>query len=181
MRVISGTLKGRVLKGPKTHDTRPVLDQVKESLFNILPNPEGLRVLDIFAGTGAIGIEALSRGAQNAVFIEKDSRALRVLLENLTACNLLERVHVLHRSSDLALKILKKKKAEYDWIFCDPPYDRDLVNQTISDPNLLALTTPETLLIVEHSPRERPESKFWQSVDMREYGQTRMSFLRRIQ
>lgn len=179
MRIISGSLKGHPLKAPKGMNTRPVLDQVKEAIFNILPSPEGLCVLDVFAGTGALGIESLSRGAKEAVFIEKESESTRVLLDNLDRSKLGGQAHVIAKPLEPACRLLRKKKRQFDWIFCDPPYDKGLIARALDNPDFLTLAHPETILIIEHSPRERPDSKHWTVNDSRKYGQTLISFLQK--
>lgn len=181
MRIISGSLKGHPLKAPKGMSTRPVLDQVKEAIFNILPSPEGLCILDVFAGTGALGIEALSRGAKEAAFIEKESESTSVLLENLKRCRLNERAHVIAKPLEPACRLLRKKKRQFDWIFCDPPYDKGLIARALDNPDFLTLAHSETILIIEHSPRERPDSEHWTATNTRRYGQTYISFLRKVE
>ena len=121
MRVITGSARGRRLKTPETYDIRPTTDNVKEALFNILQfDVEGRRVLDLFAGTGQLGIEALSRGAKSAVFVDADRDAVRIVRENLKLCGLSAEV----RQQD-ALSLLRQGGV-YDLIFVDPPYDAGL-------------------------------------------------------
>ena len=121
MRVITGSARGRRLKTPETYDIRPTTDNVKEALFNILQfNIEGRRVLDLFAGTGQLGIEALSRGAKSALFVDADREAVRIVRENLKTCGLTAEV----RQQD-ALSCLREGGV-YDLIFVDPPYDAGL-------------------------------------------------------
>lgn len=180
MRVISGKLGSRPLKSPKGAATRPVLDQVKEAIFNILPSPEGVTVLDLFAGTGALGIEALSRGGTEAVFVESDPACSKILLQNLFDLGIADVAYVIAKPAAIACRLLRKKERHFDWIFCDPPYDRNLLALTLHSPDLLALTRPDTILIVEHSPREPfPENGLWTVHDRRHYGQTVITFARR--
>ena len=121
MRVITGSARGRKLKTPEGRDIRPTTDNVKESLFNILQfDIEGRRVLDLFAGTGQLGIEALSRGAGSAVFVDADREALRIVRENLRTCGLSGEL----RQQD-ALSFLREGVV-FDLIFVDPPYDAGL-------------------------------------------------------
>ena len=121
MRVITGIAGGRKLKAPENYDIRPTSDTVKEALFNILQfDNEGRRVLDLFAGTGQLGIEALSRGAKSALFVDADAAAVKMVRENLRACGLKAEV----RQQD-ALACLRQGGA-YDLIFVDPPYDAGL-------------------------------------------------------
>ena len=119
MRVISGTARGRKLKTPAGSDIRPTGDIIKESIFNIIQfDIEGRRVLDIFAGTGQLGIEALSRGARSAVFVDSSSQAVKLICENLKHCDFSENSKVIRRD---ALKFLQNPE-KFDLIFIDPPY-----------------------------------------------------------
>ena len=123
MRVIAGTLKGRRLKAPTWEGLRPTSDKLRETLFNILaPRIEGARVLDGYAGTGAIGIEALSRGAAHVTFVERDRRAQALIAENLTHCGVLNRYVIIRESIDRALADLPA--ASLDIVLLDPPYDQ---------------------------------------------------------
>ena len=119
MRVITGTARGRVLKELEGLETRPTTGKVKESLFSIIQfDIEGRRVLDLFAGTGQLGIEALSRGAAECVFVERRSDAVHLVQENLALCRLTDRAHV--RQGD-ALAYLRSGE-KFDLVFLDPPY-----------------------------------------------------------
>ena len=121
MRVITGSARGRRLKTPEDYDIRPTTDNVKESLFNILQfDIEGRRVLDLFAGTGQLGIECLSRGAAEASFVDQDRKALAIVKDNLKACGLSGKVY-----QEDALRFLRRGE-RYDLIFVDPPYDAGL-------------------------------------------------------
>ena len=130
MRVISGSVRGRRLKTPENYDIRPTTDNVKESLFNIIQfDIEGRRVLDLFAGTGQLGIEALSRGAESAVFVEQRKDAVQAVRENLVVCGLSDRARVV--SGD-AMSYLKSGE-KFDLIFLDPPYASGLLEQALEE------------------------------------------------
>jgi 16S rRNA (guanine966-N2)-methyltransferase len=123
MRVIAGTLGGRRLKSPGGRTTRPTGERVREAVFGMLGALDGERVLDLFAGTGALGIEALSRGAGHAVFVERDGAVSRVLQENIDALGLTKKQAQIRRSDALlALQSARGRKETYDLIFIDPPY-----------------------------------------------------------
>jgi 16S rRNA (guanine966-N2)-methyltransferase len=123
MRVIAGTLGGRRLKAPRGRATRPTSDRVREALFSILGEIADARVLDLFAGSGALGIEALSRGAAGAVFVERDGSAAAVLRENLRALGIGPERAELRRAEVLgALEKASARGEKYDLIFIDPPY-----------------------------------------------------------
>ena len=128
MRVITGTARGRRLKELVGMETRPTTDKVKESLFSVIQfDIEGRRVLDLFAGTGQLGIEALSRGAAEAVFVEKRMDAVKLVKENLALCDLSENARV-HAGDALAYL---RSGEKFDLIFLDPPYDSDLAEQAL--------------------------------------------------
>jgi 16S rRNA (guanine966-N2)-methyltransferase len=123
MRVIGGELGGRRLQAPRGRATRPTSDRVREALFAMLGELGGARVLDLFAGSGALGIEALSRGADAAVFVERDAAALRALGVNLRALELAPPRAELRRAEALAaLRAARRAKETYDLLFIDPPY-----------------------------------------------------------
>jgi 16S rRNA (guanine966-N2)-methyltransferase len=120
VRVVAGTRGGRRLTAPAGRGTRPTSDRVREALFSILGDVEGLRVVDLFAGSGALGIEALSRGAASAVFVERDPRAARAVRTNLEALEL--EAAVLVRDAVAALEDAARRGDQYDLAFLDPPY-----------------------------------------------------------
>ena len=146
MRVIAGSLKGRQLKAPTWPGLRPTSDKLRETLFNILaPRIAGARVLDGYAGTGAVGIEALSRGAASAVFVDRDRRARTLIAENLERCGVL-RGCVIIRSSFDRLDLI----APFDLVLLDPPYDDQPAPVIAMVADLVA---PEGLLVIEHAKR----------------------------
>jgi 16S rRNA (guanine966-N2)-methyltransferase len=125
VRVIAGSLGGRRLKAPPGRGTRPTSDRVKEALFAMLGALEGARVMDVFAGSGALGIEALSRGAARAVFVERDARATRVLEENLALLGLGGEVAEVRRGDALGvLRRAREQQETYDLLLVDPPYQK---------------------------------------------------------
>ena len=129
MRIISGSARGRRLKEPVGLEIRPTSDMVKESIFNIIQfDIEGRRVLDLFAGTGQMGIEALSRGAKSAAFVDSGSDAIKLIHNNLKLCAFSESAAVYRRD---AMKFLESRDEAYDLIFIDPPYDTGLVSAAI--------------------------------------------------
>ena len=123
MRVIAGRYRGRSLRAPRGTATRPTSDRVREALFSMLVSVEGARVLDLFAGTGALGIEALSRGAASAVFVERDRAALASLRANLAGLDLAEPLaQVRERDALLAVQGAVTAGERFDLVFLDPPY-----------------------------------------------------------
>ena len=182
MRVIAGSAKGRKLTAPKGPGTRPALAQVKEAIFNILASLRGditgLAVLDLYAGSGAIGIEALSRGALHCTFVERESRALSALRENLERTGFTPQAEIVPLPVERVLKHLAGKVRRYELIFVDPPYDCDLVMPSLA----LAekVLADAGTVIVENSPREPVEDTEQLTVtDRRKYGQTNITFLQR--
>lgn len=180
MRVIAGSAKGRSLIGPKSHSIRPALDKVKGAVFNILFDVSDLNVLDVFAGTGSIGIEALSRGAKHAVFLDAAPEALGIVKKNLEICRFEDQATILRAKLPDDLRTVAKRCGieNFDLIFVDPPYDKDLVNPALRKIATLGLLAPEGKIIVEHSPREMiADIPGLMVKDRREYGQTVISFL----
>ena len=181
MRVISGKLKGKKLFTLKGMDLRPTSDRVKEAIFDILQNSiQGKRVLDLFAGTGALGIEALSRGAKGAVFVEGSPQSLAVLYKNLDACRLREQAEVLSREAQRGIEILSERGETFDLIFLDPPYGKGLACKALQALPGRSILAPEALIVAEHSPAEALEAiPSLERIDQRRYGSTLVSFFRR--
>jgi len=152
MRVIAGRYKGRRLAAPRWSGLRPTSDRLRETLFNILaPRIEGARVLDGFAGTGALGIEALSRGAAHVTFVDRDRRAMALVAENLGRCGVIEDYAMIRGGIEAVARAAVSRP--FDLILLDPPYDQADVRTTIE-------TVERTLagggiLVLEH-PRRRP-------------------------
>jgi len=151
LQVLTGSQKGRKLKVPKGQKIRPTTSRVKKSIFDRLGDISGLRVLDIFAGSGGLGIESLSRNVMHVTFIEKDPSVFKILSENLTKCGFLESAAPICADYEDALRRLKRKGESYDLIFVDPPYN--LYNtKEVSDFVLNAgeLLPEGGLLVIEH-------------------------------
>lgn len=151
MRVIGGILGGRRLKSIESPGLRPTTDRVRESMFNILESRielEGAVVLDLFAGTGALGIEALSRGASHCDFVETNRRAATVIHENLESLGLADRALVLNRD---ALRHIHSTESVYDIIFADPPYAAPVFDRLVHEIFSHNLILPGGLFVLEHS------------------------------
>ena len=132
MRVIAGQLKGRRLKAPTWEGLRPTSDKLRETLFNILaPRIEGARVLDGYAGTGAVGIEAISRGAAHVSFVEQNRRAATLIAQNLAACGV-EQGYTIHHGDVVSALGRLPSEERFDLILLDPPYDADNVAQALA-------------------------------------------------
>jgi 16S rRNA (guanine966-N2)-methyltransferase len=180
MRIISGTSKGRKLITPRNHSLRPTSDRVKESIFNTLQSKiEGKVVLDLFAGTGNLGIEALSRGAKKTVFVEKGRQALRLIQRNLNLLGLKERSEIFPKDANLAIGILKQKGESFDLILMDPPYEKGLIQKTLTRLNSDQIFHKDSILVVEHNRRESLPRTLdgWNLIRQRRIGETVISFL----
>jgi 16S rRNA (guanine(966)-N(2))-methyltransferase RsmD len=180
MRIISGTSKGRKLVTPRSQSLRPTSDRVKESIFNILRvEMEGKVVLDLFAGTGNLGIEALSRGAKKAIFVEKGRQAIRLIQRNLTQLGLEERSEILPKDANRAIGILKQRGESFDLILMDPPYEKGLIQKTLMKLSLHPIYHKDSILVIEHNRREPlPDTMAgWNLIRQRWIGDTLISFL----
>jgi 16S rRNA (guanine(966)-N(2))-methyltransferase RsmD len=179
MRVISGSAKGIQLASVPGKSTRPITDQVKEALFNILgPEIEGATVLDLFGGTGAVGIEALSRGAEHVDFIEINYRALKVIQQNLKTTNLSKFATV--QKKDAFVYLREDHQKRYDLIDIAPPQYHNLWDKAmqIVDENP-DLVKPWGMVIVQIHPKEYNENNVYTKFrvfDQREYGDTLLVF-----
>ena len=177
MRIIAGALKGRVL-APVKGRTRPTAARVREAIFNILGAAVAeARVLDLFAGTGALGIEALSRGAAAAVFVEDQPAALKGLRRNLTTLGLAARSQVLALPVAAALRQLAARGAPFDLVFLDPPYGGGVAPATLTALAASGLILPQAWVVAEHSRRETlPEtSGALRQQTLRRYGDTQVA------
>src|SRR5262245_25331091 len=151
MRVIAGIYKGRRLKTLEGLSVRPTSDRLRETLFNILaPRIEGARFADVCAGSGAIGIEALSRGARHVTFIESSLKAARIISENLRNCGIREDYRVINRDALRALKNLASEQAQFDVIYFDPPYDSEIYTPVMWLVAKHDLLSEDGVVIVEH-------------------------------
>ena len=152
MRVIAGSARRIQLKTPEGTDTRPTTDRIKETLFNMLQyDLAGSAFLDLFAGSGGIGIEALSRGAQKAVFVEQSIRPVACIKENLLHTGLEDRALVMNMDVLAALKQLESKEYCFDFVFMDPPYNQDLEKRVLEYFKSSDLINEDTVIIIEAS------------------------------
>jgi len=155
MRVITGKARGRKLATPANNDIRPTTDNVKESIFNIVQfDIEGRRVLDLFAGTGQLGIECLSRGAESAVFVDQSRESVKLVKDNLKTCGLSGTVMQMDAVSFL------NGCGKFDLIFIDPPYDSPLYEKVLETVNSVDILSDGGIIICEASrDRQLPELK----------------------
>ena len=180
MRVIAGTARGRRLKELQGRDTRPTTDKVKESIFNIIQfDLEGRRVLDLFGGTGQLGIEALSRGSAHCTFVEKRRDALVLLKENLKLTNLQDQARVVPGD---ALTFLTSCREKFDVILLDPPYHTDLMDKSIESILLFDILAEHGIMVCETAAdRELPalSEELFEPGRSYRYGQIKLSIFRR--
>jgi 16S rRNA (guanine966-N2)-methyltransferase len=181
MRVTAGAERGRKLRAPRGATTRPTGAKVREAIFNILGPLPPSPVLDLFAGTGALGIEALSRGASRATFVERDQRALSALHRNLREFDLAGRARVIVSSVEMALHRLSVEEQEkFAWVFVDPPYAAGAVESVLGLLSGGCLLDTGAVVIVEHDRHNIPPERVGvlEMVDRRFYGDTGLSFYR---
>jgi 16S rRNA (guanine(966)-N(2))-methyltransferase RsmD len=179
VRIVAGSLGGREIQTPRGAATRPTADKVRQAIFNILAARWGEEaigaVLDLYAGSGAMGLEALSRGAASAVFVDQAAAAARCILANARALDLEDRVRVVRADVDATLGRLAER---YDLVFVDPPYAAGAESALAALPPLVE---PSGLVVVEHDRRRPPAAGYGDLArfDRRRYGDTEVSFYRR--
>ena len=181
MRIISGRLKGRKLRSFRGSTVRPTSDRVREALFSILAfKPIDATVLDLFAGSGALGIEAISRGAARAVFVDKVPKALALVRDNVACCGIADRTKIIHCDAAAGLNCLLPYPQTFDLVFMDPPYGKNLVS--IAMEHLLACDClkPNATIVAEHGADEHINVALGilHLMDQRRYGRTSLSFYR---
>jgi 16S rRNA (guanine966-N2)-methyltransferase len=169
VRIIAGSRKGHTIHAPRGQETRPTSDRVRENVFNILGPIEGASVLDLYAGSGAMGLEALSRGAVRAVFVEADRDAVRAIERNLDKLRL--KATVLERD---ALAALATERTKYDLVFVDPPYDMYPDLEPKLARYLPAVLADDGVVVLETGARTEPELPLDERTS-RTYGQTRVT------
>ena len=187
MRLTGGSDRGRRIKAPRGPRTRPTAAKIREAIFNILGPPPDGAVLDLFAGTGALGLEALSRGARRVVFVERERQALSVLRQNLKELGFDARSTVIAADVGTGIRRLaasisredRFSEDRFSWVFMDPPYakETEAILAELSDRDLL---TGCAVVIVEHDKRHRPPASIGGLflTDRRSYGETELSFYR---
>jgi 16S rRNA (guanine966-N2)-methyltransferase len=186
MRVVSGSAKGRRLKGPNTPGTRPVMDRVKTALFDVLaPRIVGTRFLDLFAGTGGIGIEALSRGAAAVTFVELSPDIFKLIRENLEITGLAKRAETIRADAFKFLANAHTAGRWFDIIYVAPPQYQGMTARALVQLDAAPLTEPGSLVIVQIHPRERGELDALTTArlvrrDERKYGSTLLLYYEHV-
>lgn len=178
MRVISGSARGKKLISAEGLDVRPTLDRVKESVFNMIAfDIPDATVLDLFCGSGALGIEALSRGAKHAVFVDKSSRSIAVTKENLASTRLTEYAEVVLSDS---MDFLKTTDKTYDIIFIDPPYQAQLYDGVLQEIVNRKILNPDGIIVVESASDDVPsiQSGLFSEVREKKYGSVKILLIK---
>jgi 16S rRNA (guanine966-N2)-methyltransferase len=181
VRIIAGAYKGRRLVTPRGDVTRPTADQVRIALMDTLaPRLPDARVLDLFAGAGGVGLEALSRGAAHATFVERDARAVAALRDNVAALGVGGAARVLREDVARALTALARTGERFRVVFLDPPYDTDLAASTLDALGGGALLEPDALVVVQHRTKRPPAdvAGVLRAFRARRFGETTLTFFR---
>lgn len=181
MRVIAGSAKGRKLKSSIRYALRPTSDRVKEALFDILgPQVQDARFLDLFAGTGNIGIEALSRGAKHATFVEKKASYAELVRSNIHLCGFTN-FEIINCDVLRAIAALQNRRRKFGIIFIDPPYSSDLALKALEALDATDLFDEEHIVIAEHSAKDCMPERVGNLIKQRvsEFGDTHLSFYRK--
>lgn len=181
MHIIAGTLKGQRLVTPRGHRTRPTADQVRIALMDtLMPYLSGARFLDVFAGAGGVGLEALSRGAARAVFVERDAEAVKALQRNVAALGVRAAARVLPLDAGRALNRLALEGERFELVFLDPPYEAGLGEATLLRLGTAAVTTPEAIVIAQHFSKHAPHERIGAltAFRTRRFGETTLTFFR---
>jgi 16S rRNA (guanine966-N2)-methyltransferase len=184
MRIVGGQFKGRAIAAPTGRDTRPTSDRTREAVFNILehadwsPGLDGRRVLDLFAGAGGLGLEAMSRGAAFALFVETDAAARGAIRDNIEALGLFGTTRIHRRdATDLGVKPAGVGEP-FDLVFLDPPYHKGLAERALSRLRSGGWITDDALIVLECASDETPPHDGFALLDERSYGATKVLFLR---
>jgi 16S rRNA (guanine966-N2)-methyltransferase len=180
MRIIGGEAKGRTLHFPSRSEERPTSDFLREALFNLLGPLQNKTFLDLFAGSGSVGLEAASRGAQVVYFVEKNKQLVEVIKKNIQTCCLGIKCRIIAGDIDFGLDDLFRKKNEFDIIFADPPYNRELVEATLKSLSKKKVFRKDSLIVIQHSIKEiyyELDDNIYQT-DQRKYGDNALTFLK---
>ncbi len=181
MRIIGGKAKGRTLYFPSGSKERPTSDFLREALFNILGSLKDKTFLDLFAGSGSVGLEAASRAAQEVYFIEKNKNLVAIIKKNIQTCCLDKNCSVIAKDIEYGLGDLFKKKYKIDVIFADPPYNRNLVRTTLNLLNKYQIFKEDGVVVIQHSIKESFTETAHNNIyvaDQRKYGDNALTFLK---
>ena len=184
MRVIAGKYRSRMLKTVENNRTRPTTDKNKENLFNMIgPYFDGGNCLDLFAGSGGLGIEALSRGARRATFVDNNEKAIKIIKENLEHTGLLEKANVIKSDASLSLENLSRKNEKFDIVFMDPPYDKGLYLPVLEKLSKSKLIDEFSIIILEVGLKDDAigvEDLGYEITKVKKYKSNKHIFLRKL-
>lgn len=182
MRITGGEAKGRTFHFPSKSSSRPTSDFLREALFNLLGFPEDKIFLDLFAGSGSVGLEALSRKARNAVFVEKSKQLSGIIRGNASLCGYSEKCLIIAADVKSALRELCSKQYQFDIIFADPPYHQGLIEETLKLLGQCPILQEDGFIILQHSPKEQPQDlpEGMYLADQRKYGDNILTFVRMV-
>ncbi|MEA1940475.1 MAG: 16S rRNA (guanine(966)-N(2))-methyltransferase RsmD [Candidatus Caldatribacteriota bacterium] len=183
MKIVAGKNKGNKLKPLKSISIRPTSQKVREALFDIIMPGIGETIfLDIFAGTGAVGIEALSRGAKKVVFVEKELKCVKIIIENLKKTKNYQFSLILNKRCLTGLRLLSRKKYLFDYIFLDPPYNKGMVNSTITEISELRILKEDGIIIIQHHKKEIVKNNYngLKMFRQKKYSESMLSFYKYI-
>ena len=183
MRIIGGEYKSRSIAMPRGVEMRPTQDKVREALFNILGDIVGKKVLELFAGSGAFGIEAISRGAGSVTFVDNNFRCAQTIESNLVSLDVPDSKYEIIKADALKFPVkFARGREKYDIIFLDPPYYRDMAKKCLINIDSYDIVSPVGLVIVEHFKKDALDAELERLVfvDERRYGDTVITILRRI-
>lgn len=183
MRIVGGKHRGRPLQAPASKATRPTTDRLRESLFNMLAHAygdaaDGARVLDLFAGTGALGIEALSRGAVFALFVEEAAEARALIRANVDALGLAGSTKIFRRDATALGEM--GPGGPYDLVFCDPPYGKGLAEAALASARDGGWLAPNALLIIEEQAGAFTVPEGFEEIERRRYDDSELTFLQPV-
>lgn len=171
MRVIAGKHKSKPLDTLEGRNTRPTMDKVKEGIFNSLHEVQGIG-LDLFAGSGGLGIEALSRGMEKVIFVDQNFGAIKIIRQNIKKLGLESQTEVYKNNADRALKALHKREIQFDIIFLDPPYEKGLIDKALERIQEFDLLKKNGIIVCEFSHRESIQSNCFKEIKRYHYGLT---------
>jgi 16S rRNA (guanine(966)-N(2))-methyltransferase RsmD len=181
MRITGGEAKGRTLSFPSRSKERPTSDFLREALFDLLGSLQDKTFLDLFAGSGSVGLEAASRGARGVYFVEKNKNLVEVIKKNIQTCCPGRNCLIIAGDIEFGLRGLFRKKCEFDVIFADPPYNRDLVGVTLKALSKHKVLNKDGIVVFQHSIRENfsePINDNIYQTDQRKYGDNALTFLK---
>ena len=181
MRIIGGEYKSRSIAMPRGVEMRPTQDKVREAIFNILGDISGKKVLELFAGSGAFGIEAISRGAGSVTFVDNNFRCIQTIKSNLGTLGISDPCHMIAKADALKFPVKAGAHEKYDIIFLDPPYYRDMAKKCLINIDHCDIVSPVGLVMVEHFKKDAlgAELERLVFVDERRYGDTLITILKR--